>query len=100
LLTTVVVLLVALVDLVPAQLLLFVQSFGIPVTSMSRLLHCLDSAVELDTDAMEGAVIDKGYMAQLIEVQRMRGATGGIKFYDLLLQGHHSSPPHHGQYTH
>jgi len=86
---------VALVDLEPAQLLLFVQSFGIPVVSMSRLLHCLDSAVEMDTEAMEGAVVDKGYMAQLIEVQRMRGATGGTKFYELLLEGH-SAPSQHG----
>ena len=44
--------------------------------------------MELDTEAMEGAVVDKGYMAQLIEVQRMRGATGGAKFYELLLEGH------------
>jgi len=86
---------VALVDLEPAQLLLFVQSFGIPVVSMSRLLHCLDSAVELDAEAMEGAVVDKGYMAQLIEVQRMRGATGGTQFYQLLLEGH-SAPSQTG----
>lgn len=85
----------ALVDLEPAQLLLFVQSFGIPVVSMSRLLHCLDIAVEQDTEAMEGAVVDKGYMAQLIEVQRMRGATGGTKFYELLLEGH-SAPSRTG----
>jgi len=85
----------ALVDLEPAQLLLFVQSFGIPVTSVSKLLHCLDSAVELDSEAMEGAVVDKGYMAQLIEVQRMRGASGGSKFYELLLEGH-SAPSQHG----
>ena len=85
----------ALVDLEPAQLLLFVQSFGIPVVSMTRLLHCLDNAVELDTEAMEGAVVDKGYMAQLIEVQRMRGAAGGTKFYELLLEGH-SAPSQQG----
>ena len=86
----------ALVDLEPAQLLLFVQSFGIPVVSMTSLLHCLDSAVELDTEAMEGAVVDKGYMAQLIEVQRMRGVTGGTKFYELLLEGH-LPPTHRGR---
>jgi len=86
----------ALVDVEPAQLLLFVQSFGIPVTSVSRLLHCLDSAVEMDTEAMQGAVVDKAYMAQLIEVQRMRGATGGAKFYELLLEGH-SAPAQQGQ---
>jgi hypothetical protein len=72
-------------------LLLFVQSFGIPVDSMSQLLQCLDSAVAMDPDAMDTAIVDKSYMAQLIEVQRMRGAIGGNKFYQLLLDGH--SPP-------
>ena len=59
---------VALVDLEAGQLLLFVQSFGIPVQSMSRLLACLDRAVDIDGPAMEEAVVDRGYMAQLIEV--------------------------------
>lgn len=84
-------------DLEPAQLLLFVQSFGIPVISMSKLLHCLDEAVDMDSSAMEQVVLDKGYMAQLIEVQQMRGATGGVKFHSLLLEA--SSPPHLGRFT-
>ena len=75
----------ALLDLEPPQLLLFVQSFGIPVGSMSKLLHCLDQAVQMDSDEMESAVVDKSYMAQLIEVQHMRGATGGDQFYKLLV---------------
>lgn len=78
-------------DLEPAQLLLFVQSCGIPVSSMSQLLKCLDSAVAMDPDAMDTAIVDKSYVAQLIEVQRMRSAVGGTKFYQLLLDGH--SPP-------
>ena len=63
------------------ELLLFVQSFGIPVYSMSKLLQCLDNAVTMDPDALEQSVIDKAYMAQLIEVQHLRGAGGGEKFY-------------------
>ena len=43
----------------PGQLLLFVQSFGIPVQSMSRLLQCLDTAVEDDPEGMENSVVDK-----------------------------------------
>ncbi|KAL3877747.1 hypothetical protein ACJMK2_035409 [Sinanodonta woodiana] len=74
----------ALQDLEPAQLLLFVQSFGIPVHSMSKLLQCLDNAVTLDPATLEEAVVDKAYMAQLIEVQHRRGAQGGTKFYQLL----------------
>ena len=42
----------ALQDLEPSQLLLFVQSFGIPVYSMSKLLQCLDNAVTMDPDAL------------------------------------------------
>ena len=49
----------ALQDLEPGQLLLFVQSFGIPVASMSRLLQCLDTAVEDDPAGMENSVVDK-----------------------------------------
>ena len=77
----------ALQDLEPSQLLLFVQSFGIPVYSMSKLLQCLDNAVTMDPDALEQSVIDKAYMAQLIEVQHLRGAGGGEKFYFMLTDG-------------
>ncbi|XP_072029946.1 integrator complex subunit 1-like isoform X2 [Amphiura filiformis] len=76
----------ALQDLEPAQLVLFIQSFGIPVASMSKLLAHLDAAVQQEPQAMEQAVVDKGYMAQLVEVQQMRGATGGKEFHKLLTQ--------------
>ncbi|XP_056018068.1 integrator complex subunit 1-like isoform X2 [Ostrea edulis] len=75
---------VALQDIEPAQLLLFVQSFGIPVASMSRLFKCLDNAVAADPNLIEEAVDDKAYMAQLIEIQHMRGVVGGDIFYKLL----------------
>ena len=58
----------ALQDLETGQLLLFVQSFGLPIPSMSRLLHCLDQAVQADSNLIEQVVVDKGYMSQLIEV--------------------------------
>ena len=74
----------ALLDLEPAQLVLFVQSFGLPVRSMSKLLTCLDKAVSIDRVSMEAAVVDKMYMAQLVDVQNMRGAEGGEKFRILL----------------
>ena len=78
---------VALQDIEPGQLLLFIQSFGIPVESMASLLSCLDKAVTLDLSLLEEAVEDKQYMAQLIEIQHMRGAKGGELFYKLLRQG-------------
>ncbi|XP_069674723.1 integrator complex subunit 1 isoform X2 [Periplaneta americana] len=67
----------ALTDLEPPQLVLFIQSFGIPVKSMSKLLHTLDEAVTTDPLSVGEAVLDKSYMAQLVEVQHHRGATGG-----------------------
>ncbi|XP_066292608.1 integrator complex subunit 1-like [Branchiostoma lanceolatum] len=70
----------ALLDLDPAQLVLFVQSFGIPMDSMSKLLICLDEAVTHNPLAMQQAVVDKAYMSQLVEVQHMRGVVGGEKF--------------------
>ncbi len=60
--------------------------------SMSKLLECLDSAVDEDSSGMEASVVDKGYMAQLIEVQHMRGATGGQKFHALLKAGAEKQP--------
>ncbi|XP_061168184.1 integrator complex subunit 1-like [Saccostrea echinata] len=81
---------IALQDIEPAQLLLFVQSFGIPVASMSRLFKCLDNAVSADPNLIEEAVEDKAYMAQLIEIQHMRGVIEGDIFYKLLTK---SLPP-------
>ena len=67
----------ALIDLDVPQLVLFIQSFGIPVSSMSKLLETLDRT---DASLVAAAVFDKAYMAQLVQVQRRRGATGGQKF--------------------
>ncbi|XP_072761874.1 integrator complex subunit 1 [Anoplolepis gracilipes] len=74
----------ALKDLEPQQLVLFIQSFGIPVSSMSKLLHTLDSGVQIDPSSVGEAVLDKTYMAQLVEVQHRRGATGGLVFVQVL----------------
>ncbi|CAB1341759.1 unnamed protein product [Coregonus sp. 'balchen'] len=74
----------ALQDLEPQQLLLFVQSFGIPVSSMSKLLQYLDQAVSHDSQTLEQNIMDKNYMAHLVEVQHERGATGGHTFHGLL----------------
>ncbi|KAB0403447.1 hypothetical protein E2I00_001896, partial [Balaenoptera physalus] len=46
-------------DLEPQQLLLFVQSFGIPVSSMSKLLQYLDQAVAHDPQTLEQNIMDK-----------------------------------------
>ncbi|XP_008559998.1 integrator complex subunit 1 [Microplitis demolitor] len=74
----------ALKDLEPQQLVLFIQSFGIPVSSMSKLLHTLDLAVQIDPGSVGEAVLDKAYMAQLVKVQHHRGATGGLVFVQVL----------------
>ena len=70
----------ALRDLEPQQLVLFIQSFGIPVESMTKLLHTLDTAVTQDLEAVSESVLDKAYMGQLVAVQHNRGAQGGWVF--------------------
>ena len=90
----------ALRDLEPSQLVLFIQSFGIPVDSMTKLLQTLDTAVTADPEAVSvimiragiirhishincqvsASVLDKAYMGQLVAVQHNRGAEGGRVF--------------------
>lgn len=74
----------ALVGLEQSKLMLFIQSFGVPIASMSKLLHALDVAVTEDLVAFSEAVLDRTYMAQLVEVQRRRGAVGGEVFVKAL----------------
>uniref|UniRef100_A0A8C4NC36 Integrator complex subunit 1 n=1 Tax=Eptatretus burgeri TaxID=7764 RepID=A0A8C4NC36_EPTBU len=74
----------ALRELEVSQLLLFVQSFGIPVCSMSELLGALDGAATHDPYTLQQHIMDKNYMAQLVEVQHERGAIGGYAFHSLL----------------
>uniref|UniRef100_A0A2H8TLT6 Integrator complex subunit 1 n=1 Tax=Melanaphis sacchari TaxID=742174 RepID=A0A2H8TLT6_9HEMI len=74
----------ALTDLEPPQLILFIQSFGIPVASMSKLLEILDNAVCHNPEAIKAAVMDKAYMVQLVQVQQRRGAQGGQIFSSVL----------------
>lgn len=55
-------------DLEPSQLVLFIQSFGIPVASMTKLLCSLDLAASTNEEAVAAAVLDKShknYMAQV-----------------------------------
>jgi len=88
----------ALRDLDPQQLVLFIQSFGIPVDSMSKLLQTLDTAVVADLESVNESVLDKAYMGQLVAVQHNRGATGGLVFAKSLglsldLGGKNAEPP-------
>nr|XP_022905448.1 integrator complex subunit 1 [Onthophagus taurus] len=62
------------------QLVLFIQSFGIPVVSISKLLQTLDKATTSDPKLVVHHVLDKNYMIQLVEVQNRRGAVGGEIF--------------------
>ncbi|XP_033250500.1 integrator complex subunit 1-like [Drosophila miranda] len=67
----------ALHDLTPDQIVLFVQNFGTPVNSMSKLLAMLDTAVLEQFDLVKNAILNKAYLAQLIEIQQARGAKNG-----------------------
>lgn len=74
----------ALQEVEPTQLVTLIQWFGIPVSSMSRLLGSLDQAVAANPGLIAQVVSDTGYMANLIDIQHGRGATGGHRFYSLL----------------
>lgn len=87
----------ALQDLDPAQLFLFVQSFGIPVSSMTKLLKYLDHAVKMDCLALDQAGVDKCYLAQLIDIQHTRGAEGGHIFLKMLKENSPSTANEEGQ---
>jgi integrator complex subunit 1 len=68
---------VALHDLTPEQLVLFIQSFGTPKNSMSKLLALLDSAVVQNTEAINEAILNRSFLAKIIEIQQLRGAKNG-----------------------
>lgn len=68
---------VALQDLTIEQLILFIQSFGTPKDSMSKLLALLDAAVVQDTEKINEAIMNRAYLAQFIEIQQLRGAKNG-----------------------
>ncbi|XP_045530676.1 integrator complex subunit 1 [Pieris brassicae] len=59
------------------KLALFIQTFGMPVPSMSALLSSLDAC---PAGAVVRLGVERGYMSQLLRVQRQRGATGGAAF--------------------
>lgn len=83
----------ALQELEPHQLVLFIQSFGIPVASMTKLLQALDKAAQFEFDGVNEAVMDKTYMGQLVAVQHERGASGGSIFADRLGLNVTTGPP-------
>ncbi|XP_053696102.1 integrator complex subunit 1 [Sabethes cyaneus] len=67
----------ALLGLTPDQIVLFVQNFGTPINSMSKLLALLDRAVIEQFDAVNNAILHKTYLTQLVEIQQTRGAKNG-----------------------
>lgn len=84
----------ALIDLTPDQIVLFVQNFGTPVNSMSKLLALLDRAVIEQIDIVKSAILNKAYLAQLIEIQQARGAKNGhIAVQSLELHGNILADP-------
>ena len=67
-----------------SDLVLFIQSFGIPTASMTKLLMALDKMVTVDLAGIQRATkdakMDKDYMGTLISVRHQLGAKGGEKF--------------------
>ena len=74
----------ALKDLEAGQLILFIQSFGIPVESISKLMEALDRMARENPFAFVEVDMDKTYMQQLLQVQWQRGARNGRHFADIM----------------
>ncbi|XP_052744112.1 integrator complex subunit 1 isoform X2 [Bicyclus anynana] len=72
------------------KLALFIQTFGMPVSSMSALLEALDAC---PAGAVVRLGVERGYMAQLLLVQRARGAVGGHAFAAALRLSRPQYPP-------
>ncbi|KAI8424721.1 hypothetical protein MSG28_006675 [Choristoneura fumiferana] len=70
------------------KLALFIQTFGMPREACSALLAALDAC---PAGAVVRLGVERGYMAQLLQVQRARGCTGGDAFAAAL----GLTPPHH-----
>lgn len=78
----------ALENLTPEQVAIFIQSFGTPVNSMSKLLASLDLAVIEQSGAVKAVIPDGPFFAQIIEIQQARGAKNGhIALETLQLEG-------------
>lgn len=67
----------ALQDLTHDQIVLFIQNFGTPVSTMSKLLALLDRAVIEQQDAVKASIGNATHLAQLIEIHQNRGAKNG-----------------------
>ena len=74
----------ALKDLESAQLVLFIQTFGLPTSSMEKLLAALDDCCEEDEETVRASIPNERFMKHLIEVQWMRGVKTGHKFASML----------------
>ena len=60
-------------------MVLFAQSFGMPMVSMELLLS------QLDVNPGDLSAVNKTYVSQLITAQHLRGVKAGHKFKALLL---------------
>lgn len=76
----------ALKDVEPNQLILFIQSFGLSVSSMERLLSELDSAALNNPQEVKESLkeVDESLIFRIVEVQWMRGVKSGKRFASLL----------------
>lgn len=68
------------------KLLVFAQSFGIPVAGTRRLLQALDELSSAQPEVvLSAARARRDYLVELVEIQRARGVKEGAQFCSLLL---------------
>ena len=75
----------AMKDLKVNQLLLFIQTFGIPVESMEKLFSALDKICLKDPESVRSSIGNLALMKQLVEVEFLRGVkNGGAVFAEFI----------------
>jgi len=74
----------AMKDLKVEQLVLFIQTFGLPVLSMNKLFSALDEYSKKEPELVRSSIRNQSLMKQLVEVEFNRGVKHGILFAELV----------------
>lgn len=74
----------AMKDLKATQLVLFIQTFGIPIESMEKLFSALDEICKKDPESLRKSIKNSDLMKQLVEVEFLRGVKKGNVFAEFI----------------
>lgn len=66
------------------QQMSFLTSFGIPISTLDKILHSLDTAAKTESDNLRACIEDAHYVKQLVEVYLASGAKKGQNLLKLI----------------